>query len=93
MKSTIMKHKSDEFERLKKVDSVLYRFITDFRPDVISGTSNWKMAFLESPIKKPSTPDFKQIVHEILRADFKLMIPAYWYLVPSIRYQFENPHQ
>ena len=78
MKSTIMKHKSDEFDRLKKVDSVLYRFITDFRPDVISGTSNWKMAFLESPIQKPSTSDFKQIVHEILRVVFKLMLPADW---------------
>ena len=78
MKSTIMKHKSDEFERLKKVDSVLYRFITDFRPDVISGSSNWKMVFLESPIQKPSTPDFKQIVHEILRVVFKLMLPADW---------------
>lgn len=63
MESTIMKHKSDEFESLKKVDSVLYRFIADFRPDVISGI----------PIQKPSTPDFKQIVHEITRVVFKLM--------------------
>ena len=78
MKSIFMKHKSDEFERLKKVDSVLYRFITDFRPDVISGTSNWKMVFLESPIQNPSTPDYKPIVHEILRAVFKLMLPADW---------------
>ena len=63
MTSTIMKHKSDEFKSLKKVDSVLYRFIADFRPDVISGI----------PIQKPSTPDFKQIVHEITRVVFKLM--------------------
>ena len=83
MKSTIMKHKSDEFESLKKVDSILYRFIADFRPDVISGT----------PIQKPSTPHFKQIVHEILRVVFKLMLTADWFIVLSIERQFENQYQ
>ena len=83
MKSTIMKHKSDEFESLKKVDSVLYRFIADFRPDVISGT----------PIQKPSTPDFKQIVHEILRVVFKLMFTADWFIVLSNESQFENQYE
>ena len=78
-----MKQKSDEFESLKKVDSVLYRFIADFRPDVISGT----------PIQKPSTPDFKQIVHEIIRVIFKLMFTANWFIVLSIERQFENQYQ
>ena len=83
MKSTFMKQKSDEFESLKKVDSILYRFIADFRPDVISGT----------PIQKPSTPDFKQIVHEIHRVVFKLMFKADWFIVLSIKHQFENQYQ
>ena len=83
MKSTFMKQKSDEFESLKKVDSVLYRFIADFRPDVISGT----------PIQKPRTPDFKQIIHEILRTVFKLILPTDWFIVLSIKHQFENQYQ
>ena len=60
-----IKLKSDEFESIKKVDSILYRFIADFRPDVISGP-------ITGPImdRLAGPPDVEEIIHESFRVVF-----------------------